>query len=73
MNTTAESITVLLDGEPRALPQGCTLAMLVASLQHAPTAVTTAVNGAFVPRGQREQHLLQEGDAVLLFQPIVGG
>jgi sulfur carrier protein len=69
MNT----VTVLLDGQAHAVPEGCSLAALVASLQHAPAAVTTAVNGCFVPRDQRERHLLREGDAVLLFQPIVGG
>jgi sulfur carrier protein len=67
------SVTVLLDGQPHAVPAGCTLAMLVAMLGHPPAAVTTAVNECFVPRGQREQHLLRDGDAVLLFQPIVGG
>lgn len=69
----ASLITVLLDGEPHALPEGSTLGALVASLDHEPAAVTTAVNGEFVPRGQRDDRVLQTGDAVLLFQPIVGG
>jgi sulfur carrier protein len=69
----ASSITVLLDGQPHTLPAGSTLAMLVASLGHEPEAVTTAVNGEFVPRTRRDAHELQAGDAILLFQPIVGG
>ena len=66
-------IGLTLDGKPSSVPAGTTLAALVASLGHAPNKVSTAVNGLFVPRGQREACMLQEGDAVLLFQPIVGG
>lgn len=67
------TVTVLLDGQPRVLPAGSHLAQLVASLGHGPQAVSTAVNGLFVARSQREACVLQAGDAVLLFQPIVGG
>lgn len=67
------TIAVLLDGQPHPLPVGTGLAELVAQLGHAPQAVSTAVNGIFVARGQRAAHALQDGDAVLLFQPIVGG
>jgi sulfur carrier protein len=68
-----QTITVQLDGGPRTLPAGSGLAELVASLGHAPNAVATAVNGLFVSRSLREACTLHEGDAVLLFQPIVGG
>ena len=68
-----QTITLQLDGRPRTLPAGSCLAELVASLGHAPNAVSTAVNGLFVSRGLRETRTLREGDAVLLFQPIVGG
>ena len=47
--------------------------MAFESLEHVPNNVSTAVNGLFVARGQREACQLQTGDAVLLFQPIVGG
>lgn len=67
------TIAVLLDGRPHTLAAGTGLAELVAELGHAPNAVSTAVNGVFVARGQRAACALQEGDAVLLFQPIVGG
>lgn len=65
-------VTIRLDGEARRVPAGTTLAELVDRLGHAPQAVSTAVNGDFVPRSARSQ-VLAEGDAVLLFQPIVGG
>ena len=36
-------------------------------------AVTTALNGRFVPRDAREHTLLAPGDALTLFHAIVGG
>lgn len=39
----------------------------------APEAMATAVNGQFVPRSQRATTALRPGDAILTFQPIVGG
>jgi len=68
-----ECIGLLLDGRPHQVPARTTLATLVATLGHAPEQVTTAVNGVFVRRDQRADCQLQPGDAVLLFQPIVGG
>ncbi|HWH74876.1 MAG TPA: sulfur carrier protein ThiS [Methylibium sp.] len=73
MNDTLATITVELDGRPHALPAGSTLAALLASLQQAPETVGTAVNGLFVARAARAGLVLQPGDAVLLFKPIVGG
>ena len=66
-------IALTLDGKPHTVTVNSTLSALVASLGHAQNKVSTAVNGLFVPRGQRDTHVLQDGDAVLLFQPIVGG
>ena len=65
--------TIQLDGHAHEVPDGSTLATLVASLGHAPNAVTTAVDGQFVPRDQRADLVLQADTTVLLFQPIVGG
>ena len=66
------AVAIALDGQPRFVPEGTTLADLVAALGHAPQAVSTAVNEQFVPRGARAR-ALQAGDSVMLFQPIVGG
>ena len=71
--TITTKMTVLLDGKPHPVPVDTTLATLVVTLGHVPNQVSTAVNGLFVARGQRESCVLQDGDAVLLFQPIVGG
>jgi sulfur carrier protein len=64
---------ITVNGEPRAIAEGTTLADLVAALGQAPQALATAVNGEFVPRDARAGVRLQEGDAVFTFQPITGG
>ena len=66
-------IEVHLNGEARQLDTGTTLAALLASLGHTPTVLATAVNGDFIPRSQRSDYCLQQGDAVTTFQPITGG
>ena len=69
----AQTLRIRLDGAAHELAAGTTLAQLVEALGHAPQAVSTAVNGAFVARAARNGRVLAEGDQVLLFQPIVGG
>ena len=64
---------ITLNGEPRGLDEGATLADLVASLGVPPQSLATAVNGEFVPRAARADVPLREGDAVFTFQPITGG
>ena len=71
--TAPESVVISLDGRPHPVPVATTLSVLVRSLDHLPDKVSTAVNGLFVPRATRDVYLLSDGDAVLLFQPIVGG
>lgn len=68
-----QDMAVALDGRPHRVRRGTTLARLVSELGHEPQQVTTAVNGTFVRREERAGCVLQAGDAVLLFQPIVGG
>ena len=54
-------------------PNGLTLDALLSDQQVNGEQVATAVNGAFVPRSQRDTTPLQPGDTVLTFQAIVGG
>lgn len=69
----AVSMAVSVNGQPHIVPDGATLADLVAALALEPTAVATAVNGDFVARDQRGARALQPGDQVTCIQPIVGG
>lgn len=66
-------IAIQLNQDRLQLPAGTTLAGLVASLDKPPAALATAVNGDFVPRDQREQRPLRDGDVVMTFEPITGG
>ncbi len=66
-------IDITVNGQPRQLPEGCSLADLVAQLADSPAALATAVNQEFVARDARAQRLLQTGDQVFTFQPITGG
>ena len=68
----SQTVAIQVDGAARQVAAGTTLAQLVDALGHAPQAVSTAVNEQFVPRGARTR-VLQAGDSVMLFQPIVGG
>lgn len=67
------TFTVILNGEPVALPDGTTLAALITQRGLSPEAVGTAVNGRHVLRAARAEQVLIDGDAITLFQPIVGG
>ena len=66
-------ISITLNGEPRQVPEGSSLADLVAQLVESPKALATAVNQEFVARDAREARLLRAGDEVFTFQPITGG
>jgi sulfur carrier protein len=64
---------VLVNGTPLPWREGLSVAALVAERGDVREAVTTAVNGRFVPRDAREHTLLAPGDALTLFHAIVGG
>lgn len=66
-------MTITLNGDRQQVAPGSTLADVVAATGLAPQALATAVNGEFVARDARAQHMLREGDAVFTFQPITGG
>jgi sulfur carrier protein len=80
MNTAehpAPTITVHTDQGPLTLPIASTLSdalsCLLPMLNKQAEQVATAINGEFVPRDSRAQHVLQDGDTVLCFSPITGG
>lgn len=67
------TLQITLNGEPRAIGEGETLADLIAGLGQPPQSLATAVNGEFIARAARAETRLREGDAVFTFQPITGG
>jgi sulfur carrier protein len=67
------SVQVKLNGEPRELPEGSTIAQAVAELSAAPTGVAAAVNGDVVPRGSWVCTVLRDGDRVEVVTAVQGG
>ena len=67
------SVQVQLNGEPRELPDGTTLAEAVAELTAAATGVAAAVNGDVVPRGSWAATLVRDGDQVEVVTAVQGG
>jgi sulfur carrier protein len=64
---------VTVNGQPHDLPEGATLAALVTALDLTGQRIAFEVNGAIVPRSQRDAHPLQPGDRVEVVTAIGGG
>lgn len=64
---------VFVNGSPLEIPTESSLVDLLRLLQRNEASVATAVNEIFVPRTQRSAVRLQEGDAIMTFEPITGG
>ena len=67
------SVEVRLNGEPRELPDGTTVAGAVAELTPAAAGVAAAVNGDVVPRGSWTVTPLADGDQVEVVTAVQGG
>ena len=67
------SVQVKLNGEPRELPDGATVAEAVAALTAAASGVAAAVNGDVVPRGTWTATPLRDGDQVEVVTAVQGG
>jgi len=66
-------LEVHVNGRPRALPRGQTVADLVASLGLRPEAVAVEVNRELVPRARHAERVLADGDRVELVTLVGGG
>jgi sulfur carrier protein len=67
------SVRVKLNGEPRDLPDGSTVAQAVTELTAAATGVAAAVNGDVVPRGSWAVTRLRDDDQVEVVTAVQGG
>ena len=72
MHTTA-TIRIELNGAPRELRAGATVAELLQELGLRPEVVAIEVNQALVPRAERERRTLADGDRVELVTLVGGG
>jgi len=67
------SVRVKLNGQPRDLPDGSTVAQAVTELTAAATGVAAAVNGDVVPRGSWDVIWLCDDDQVGVVTAVQGG
>jgi sulfur carrier protein len=67
------TVEVKLNGEPRELPDGTTVAQAVAELTALATGIAAAVNGDVISRGSWAATLLQAGDQVEVVTAVQGG
>ncbi len=67
------SVQVKINGEPRELPDGSTIAQAVAELITTSAGVAAAVNGEVVPRGSWAATPLRDDDLVEVVTAVQGG
>jgi len=72
VKTDMRTLSITLNGQPLALPEGASLADAVAASGVQPP-FAAAVNLQFVPRTRYAQTPLQAGDKVELISPVTGG
>ena len=69
----SESIEIVVNGDPRQVDQGTTVAALVASLGLASEHVAVERNRAIVPRAEHADTALAHGDALEIVTFVGGG
>ena len=63
---------IIVNGEARRI-EAATLAQALLELGYRNARVATALNGVFVPAGQRAAQALGDGDALEVLAPMQGG
>ncbi len=66
-------ISLQVNGEPRSLQKGTTIAALLAELGLRPGLAAVERNGQVVPRARHGEEVLQEGDQVEVVTFVGGG
>jgi sulfur carrier protein len=66
-------MTLTVNGDPRELPSGTTLAELVTEFVPSPQGVAAAVDGAVVPRRAWPATKLADGSVVEIVTAVQGG
>jgi sulfur carrier protein len=69
------SIQVIVNGDPRDLPEGATVTTAIELLHGAPggRGVAVAVGGEVIPRGRWDSTQLHEGERVEVVVAVQGG
>ncbi|MDR6855123.1 sulfur carrier protein ThiS [Variovorax guangxiensis] len=65
-------MNVLINDNPKTLPDGATLADAIALIEAKPP-FAAAVNRQFVPRSNHASHVLHSDDCIEVIRPVTGG
>jgi len=71
--TDPTALTLVVNGSPRTLSAGATVADLLTELGLRRDGVAVAIGMAVVPRGEHSRRQLQDGDRVEVVQAVGGG
>jgi len=66
-------LSLLVNGEPRRVEPGCTVAALLAVLGLERSRIAVAVNRDVVPRSAFRRHRLAAGDRIEILEAVGGG
>ncbi len=64
---------VIVNGEPRALPEGATVAMVLAQLDLPERGIAVALDREVIPRGQWDRTVLGDGSRLEVVRAVQGG
>lgn len=64
---------ILFNDQPMQCVAGLTVHDLLVQLNQQQAGAALAINQQIIPREQWAQHIVQDGDQILLFQIIAGG
>ncbi|MGE6472886.1 sulfur carrier protein ThiS [Serratia proteamaculans] len=64
---------IRLNDQPLELAQSLSVTALLEHLQRHQPGTALAINQTIIPRADWANHLVQDGDDILLFQAIAGG
>ena len=65
-------MNILINDDPKTLPDGATLADAIALIEAKPP-YAAAVNRQFVPRSSHASHILHPDDCIEVIRPVTGG
>ena len=66
-------MNILVNGAPREVPEGTTVAALLTELEMTARHVAVEVNLELVPRARHAEHALREGDRLEIVTLVGGG
>ena len=66
-------MNVIVNGQPRQVADGSTVADLLAALKLPPRGVAVEVNQMIVPRNRHPEHPLHDGDRLEVVSLVGGG